>query len=114
VRINPLEPTKHHPGSKGKLRVLRARARAEVALFNAQDAAGLRILQGRTQLNSGRSLLERRIMETLTYQPVPARALAAQLGRKAEQRFFRALANLRAAGCIARDKRGWWLVGVHL
>src|SRR5262249_31381184 len=33
VPIDPRAPTPHHPGSPGKLRVLRARARAELPLF---------------------------------------------------------------------------------
>jgi hypothetical protein len=108
--MNPLKPTRHHPGSKGKLRVLRARARAEAPLFLEGDAQGLRQLQERTQVHSTSSPLERAIMAHIDYKPQKARALAARIGIRAGQSFRRALMLLRQAGVLAYGRRGWRLV----
>jgi hypothetical protein len=112
VSIDPRAPTSHHPGSKGKLRVLRARARAEVALFHPQDAEGARQLQTKTQVNSGPKPIERAILGVLRNQPMPVRELKARTGCRSWQNLRRALTLLRDAGVVERGKRGWRLARV--
>jgi hypothetical protein len=114
VLIDPRAPTLHHPGSPGKLAVLRERARAGLCLFHPHDAVGLRHLEDRkTSPSTKRSPLERRIMETIGYQPRPTRELAAQIGCRLTASFRRALMCLREAGVLSYSRRhGWRLVRI--
>jgi hypothetical protein len=68
----------------------------------------------RPRSDSGkRSPLERLILETVTYQPVKARELAARTGARLGSPFRRALMQLHRAGVLEYDRRrGWRLAEV--
>ena len=113
--IDPTLPTSAPPGSAAKIAVLAARVQARLPLFVEGDALDLQEPPDSHVRGPARPpLLEALIMQTITPTPCTAHELAAQLGRQAGQRFFRALSNLREAGCICRGKLGWRLVNLQL
>jgi hypothetical protein len=109
VPIDPRKATSHHPGSPGKLRVLRTRARAKLALFVAGDALGARRLnEAAPSAVSKRTLLERHILLVASYKPLSSRELAVRSGAKWSSGFRRALAGLHSAGVLTYDRRSGW------
>jgi len=114
VLIDPRAPTKHHPGSEEKLRVLEARASACLPLFVEGDAVGARSLTPRPRALpvSLRSQRERQLIAVLNGQPQTPLDLAV-LTAIPLRRVHHALGLLKEAGvaqCVGR--RGWRLAEI--
>jgi hypothetical protein len=78
-------------------------------LFLDGDAEGARqVCYAEPSAVSKRTALERRILLAASYQPLPARELAARSGAKWGSPFRRVLAGLRSAGVIEYDRRSGW------
>src|SRR5262249_28747330 len=112
--FDPSQPCVFPPGSEEKIACLAARLSRGLPLFLPGDAEKIRKVNNTQPSDSGkRSPLERLILETVTYQPVKARELAARSGAKLGPPFSRALMQLHRAGVLLYDrKRGWRLAEV--
>jgi hypothetical protein len=116
VLIDPRAPTRHRPGTRGKLKVLRARARRKLPLHVTGDRQGTRLKNDIEPSDlSRRSRLERRLIGALSWdKEQDPETLAERTGYKMGQLVLTALGLLCESGLAQRGPQGGWMLAVTM